>query len=158
MYELICELLFSGIGHSQYVELFSHMLGEHKLIHQNLFYKIEQKYIFPIKKALWETHQKELFNQDSYNILADGRFSRPQKKKGPSKYVTEVIIQEKTNLVIDLFTLKITDKCPNKGNLETQAFFKILEKPPLFGKKINYLICDENLSLISRVNKKSPRN
>ncbi|KAJ3453015.1 hypothetical protein M0812_04797 [Anaeramoeba flamelloides] len=92
-----------------------------------------------------------LLINDFFNLIVDGRFSHPQRKKGPSRYVTEVCINEKKLLVIDLFTLSIFEKQPNKGNLKAQAFFKILEKFPLKHKTINSIICDENLSLIKKI-------
>ncbi|KAJ3434001.1 hypothetical protein M0812_20059 [Anaeramoeba flamelloides] len=89
---LISNLLFSSIGYTDYTVLFSLILGKEKLINKNLFYKIQKEFIFPIINKIWEKHQNKISIDGFYNLIVDGRFSRPQRKKGPSRYVTEVCI------------------------------------------------------------------
>ncbi|KAJ3439359.1 hypothetical protein M0812_15385 [Anaeramoeba flamelloides] len=89
---LISNLLFSSIGYTDYTVLFSLILGKEKLINKNLFYKIQKEFIFLIINKIWEKHQNKISIDVFYNLIVGGRFSRPPRKKGPSRYVTEVCI------------------------------------------------------------------
>ncbi|KAJ3440175.1 hypothetical protein M0812_16228 [Anaeramoeba flamelloides] len=146
-------IFLSGLGYCEYIRLFSMLFEEDSLMCSNTFYSLQRSYIIPTIKEIWKRHQKFLIQkiQQSLQSYVDGRWSRSQKEKGIAEYLTEVLIDSVTHLVLGIETLCKDEKEEGKGNEEAQCLLKILESSPIKDLKINELICDENKSVIKRI-------
>ncbi|KAJ6232914.1 hypothetical protein M0813_04441 [Anaeramoeba flamelloides] len=146
-------IFLSGLGYCEYIRLFSMLFEEDSLMCSNTFYSLQRSYIIPTIKEIWKRHQKFLIQkiQQPLQSYVDGRWSRSQKEKGIAEYLTEVLIDSVTHLVLGIETLCKDEKEEGKGNEEAQCLLKMLESPPIKDLKINELICDENKSVIKRI-------
>ncbi|KAJ3452872.1 hypothetical protein M0812_04650 [Anaeramoeba flamelloides] len=132
------------------------LFEEDSLMCSKTFYSLQRSYIIPTIKEIWKRHQKFLIQkiQQSLQSYVDGRWSRSQKEKGIAEYLTEVLIDSVTHLVLGIETLCKDEKEEGKGNEEAECLLKILESSPIKDLKINELICDENKSVIKKNKKK----
>ncbi|KAJ3446873.1 hypothetical protein M0812_07868 [Anaeramoeba flamelloides] len=122
-------IFLSGLGYCEYIRLFSILFEEDSLMCSNTFYSLQRSYIIPTIKEIWKRHQKFLIQkiQQSLQSYVDGRWSRSQKEKGIAEYLTEVLIDSVTHLVLGIETLCKDEKEEGKGNEEAQCLLKMLE-------------------------------
>ncbi|KAJ6252037.1 hypothetical protein M0813_14585 [Anaeramoeba flamelloides] len=151
--KVVSSIFLSGLGYAEYMRLFSMLFVEKSLMCSNTFYAIQRSYIIPSIEEIWKQHQKTLLQnmQQTLQVYVDGRWSRPQRQKGSAEYLTEVLIDSKTHLVLGIETLCKDEKESGKGNEEAQCLLKMLESSPIKDVQIDEIICDENKSVIKRI-------
>ncbi|KAJ6254732.1 hypothetical protein M0813_12041 [Anaeramoeba flamelloides] len=131
--KVVSSIFLSGLGYAEYMRLFSMLFVEKSLMCSNTFYAIQRSYIIPSIEEIWKQHQKTLLQnmQQTLQVYVDGRWSRPQRQKGSAEYLTEVLIDSKTHLVLGIETLCKDEKESGKGNEEAQCLLKMLESSPI---------------------------
>ncbi|KAJ3442210.1 hypothetical protein M0812_11941 [Anaeramoeba flamelloides] len=151
--KMVLLIFIAGFGFSDYLRIFSNLFESKSLMCTNTFYALQRSYIIPTIKKIWNEHQKRIQQriEQPLQVYVDGRWSRPQRKKGTAEYLSEVLIDAKTQFVLAIDTLSKNDKKEGMGNEEAQCLIQILTTSPIKELEIDEIISDENKSLIKRI-------
>ncbi|KAJ6250161.1 hypothetical protein M0813_16216 [Anaeramoeba flamelloides] len=151
---LASRVFLSGMGYTEYKDIFSQLFHFDFLISSSSFFRIQKTFIIPsIKRVIFAEQEKileQLRQKEELCVLTDGRFSRPQRKKGPAHYCTDVVIEEETEFVVAIDTMSQQEVQGSCGNIETQLFLRMMGSYPLNSLDITDVVSDENLSMLKR--------
>ncbi|KAJ6243999.1 hypothetical protein M0813_21257 [Anaeramoeba flamelloides] len=157
---LASRVFLSGMGYTEYKDIFSQLFHFDFLISSSSFFRIQKTFIIPSIKRVFFAEQEKILEQlrqkEELCVLTDGRFSRPQRKKGPAHYCTDVVIEEETEFVVAIDTMSQQEVQGSCGNIETQLFLRMMGSYPLNSLDITDVVSDENLSMLKRVPEKYP--
>ncbi|KAJ3437329.1 hypothetical protein M0812_16489 [Anaeramoeba flamelloides] len=107
--KMVLLIFIAGFGFSDYLRIFSNLFESKSLMCTNTFYALQRSYIIPTIKKIWNEHQKRIQQriEQPLQVYVDGRWSRPQRKKGTAEYLSEVLIDAKTQFVLAIDTLNV---------------------------------------------------
>ncbi|KAJ6236320.1 hypothetical protein M0813_27707 [Anaeramoeba flamelloides] len=106
---LTTRVFLSGLGYTEYKSIFSQLFHSDFIISRSSFFRIQYFFLIPTIKKVFFKEQEKLIEKIRENsdtvVLTDGRFSRPQRKKGAARYCTDVVIEEKSKCVVAIDTM-----------------------------------------------------
>jgi hypothetical protein len=94
---MVASFFLAGQGYSEYRDLFHSLVVPCQRISKDRWYRIQKSFILESVERVWLEEIQRVMNDLKRNhlvvLVIDGRFSRSQKKKGPAKYCTVVVIE-----------------------------------------------------------------
>ena len=128
-----------------------------QLVSKSSFYKIQEKYVFPVVQNSWHDHQQQLLQQirdrrSPINVCGDGRCDSPGHS---AKYGTYTLLDETSGKVVDFSLVQVTEVSSSNA-MEYEGCKRSLNK--LLGQRIpvRCLTTDRHVTITARMKSEYP--
>ena len=149
-------ILFTGNTFKP-IEHFSSCLNL-QMISKTTFYKVQNKYVFPVIHNTWHNHQKQVLQsikerKVQINVAGDGRCDSPGHS---AKYGTYSLLDESSGKVIDFSLVQVTEVSSSNA-MEYEGCKRSLKK--LIAQKIpvRCLTTDKHVTITARMRTEFPK-
>ena len=149
-------ILFTGNTFTP-IEHFSSCLNL-QMISKTTFYKVQNKYVFPVIHNTWHNHQKQVLQsikeqKVQINVAGDGRCDSPGHS---AKYGTYSLLDESSGKVIDFSLVQVTEVSSSNA-MEYEGCKRSLKK--LIAQKIpvRCLTTDRHVTITARMRTEFPK-
>ena len=150
---LSSSILLSGSTYTKMASLAQ--LLKLSIFSEKTIYNIQDKYLLPVIKEVWEGEQNAVFDDLKNKELwlsGDGRCDSPGHS---AKYGTYTMIDQNSNKIVDFKIVQVTE-VTSSNDMEREGFKRCMDSIQGKGAHVKVVATDRHVSIKSDMKKKYP--